>query len=159
MGEFKHIMQEGVLCQDNEGNHRQVVPFVAGWLADGAEIPRLTHTPAPPHGICHICTRPNLGLGQAGILPEDELRTCEQVNVCRSSVQSECWDFEKACVKKGSKGRAEKGLSNVGLQPSALAPTAAPIYRIFRFMPSMQVCMHVCKYQSLCDCNVFPVQF
>jgi hypothetical protein len=139
MGEFKDLMKASVLCADTEGQEREVVPFVAAWLADGAEIPRLTHTPAPPHILCHICDRPNQALDEVGFQTNDTTRLAQRVQALRKNVMQECWDFARSCVKPRCKDKAKTGLQVAGLQMTALPPSAAPIYSIFNFQPSMQV--------------------
>ena len=85
-------MQTGVFCKDCDGHIRHVVPFVAGYLADGQEIYRLCHMNPPPGNDCHICTRSHKQLQQSGWLDTDAIRTTRDIVEGKKAALALYWD-------------------------------------------------------------------
>jgi hypothetical protein len=133
------IMEHGALTVDCNGDRRIAVPRVVGWLADGAEIPRLVHM--APY-TCHICDRPKDLNHVPGWTDSDKLVTKDEIVKHIENVRKTHWDFDKNCIKTGHIQLAENELKQKRLQLSLISPLSGPLWFIPYFEPGQMVSRH-----------------
>ena len=133
---MEEIMEHGASTIDCNGDARITVPRVVGWLADGAEIPRLTHM-APL--TCHICTRPKERNSEIGWQDSDAICSQEEIVAAIEKARRDHYDFENNRIKQSHMGAAETDLLKVRLQLSIISPLSGPLWFIPYFDPTQMV--------------------
>ena len=120
---------------DPHGRTVSVVPVLAGVIGDNMEIQRWLHGKS---NTCHVCKRDKHQLGCPGFLCTDELKNAEDMRANLAFIASSVLQDDHT-YKPGQKTRAKESCAALGLHPSALHLSMAPILRIQHFNAYQQV--------------------